>query len=88
MLTDIIYCLGYKCGMCMSYMYDIVCCTGCCQNCSLFNIGRGIYDIGTCICFNCTCDYEYCLMYCSGCYDGFNNNPESSEMPTNNNEII
>ena len=88
MLTTILYNAGYTCGTCIHYIYNITCCSWC-QECSLFNIGRNIYDICLCCCCNWKCDYEYCLMYCSGCYDGVTNNPhEDNQSPTTTTEPV
>jgi hypothetical protein len=84
MLTEAIYGAGYTCGVCIYHMYNILCCTWC-EGCTLFNIGRNMYDICICLCCDWTCDYEYCLMYCSGCYDGLNNTERNSNTENNNN---
>lgn len=97
MLNESVYNFGYSCGLCTSYICNLInsewCC--CCWN-SCFNIGKCLYEMYVEICCNTTCDYEYCLMYCSGCYDGYNNTSEQSDNITtmvsttnnNNNTIV
>lgn len=87
MLTSTLYGTGYTCGSCISLVYGICCCEWC-YECSLFNTGRCIYDICVCVCCNWTCDYEYCLIYCSGVYDGLTNKTEPTDHVNNMNEII
>lgn len=75
MLTSTVYDSGYIGGTCMSFFYNIICCYGC-SGSSSFNIGQGIYDLCGGLCCNWTCDYEYCLLYCAGCYDGVHRNSD------------
>jgi hypothetical protein len=73
MLNENVYNSGYSCGYCSSYICNIITCDcGCGYYC--FNVGRCLYDICVHICCNITCDFEYCLIYFSGWYDGYNNN--------------
>ena len=65
------YNVGYSCGICTSYVCDIINCNGCCCWSSCFDFGKCLYEIYIDLCCNTQCDYEYCLMYCSGCYDGY-----------------
>jgi hypothetical protein len=72
-----VYNFGYSCGLCTSYICNLINTDGCCWCCwtSCFNMGKCLHEMYVEICCTTTtCDYEYCLMYCSGCYDGYNNN--------------
>lgn len=79
-----VYNSGYSCGSCTSYICNIITCDGGCGY-SCFNFGRCLYDIYVHICCNISCDLEYCLIYFSGLYDGYNNNNDNTESSNHSN---
>ena len=85
--TTNIYTIGYGCGHCGYYVCNFITYICCCCSSSSSNNNICIYDILDCLCFQWKCNYEYCLLCCAGCYNGYSHN-KSTNVSIHNSIIV